>query len=250
MFKENELSLVYFNSDPKKGRVVLDAGADALILDCENVGKSKRQEGFDTQINYNKPSQIKDMREANPNAHIMCRVNNANDITTETQIKIAISFGADTIVLPLTESAEQVRKINKVIEDNAKLIVMIETQKGVDNFSSISGEKFDAVYVGLNDLSISRGGTPLFEPLTDGTIEQLISKTDLPVGVGGVTDPSEGDPIKSATIISHYAKLGVRFTFLRRSFEQTILSKPAKQVISSIKESYEESLKKKAKTLV
>ena len=241
MFKDDQLSLVYFTSDPLIGRTMIKDGVDALLLDCETVGKNIRQKGFNTQINSNKPDQIEAMRAINPTAHIMCRVNNADDRSTEFQIQLAIKYGVNIIVLPLTESRDHVRKINKIINDRVKLIIMIETQKGVNNFKDISKEKFDAVYVGLNDLSISRGGRPLFEPLVDGTMENLIANTNRPVGVGGATDPSEGYPIKSGMIISEYARLGVKFTVLRRSFEQTIQTKPAIDVIKNIKQSYDES---------
>lgn len=168
----------------------------------------------------------------------MCRVNNDFEKTTEAQIETAISCGANTIVLPLTESVEHIIRAKAVIKHRAQLIVMIESQIGVDNFHDISKESFAAVYIGLNDLSISRGGRPLFQPLWDGTVEKIIALSRVPVGVGGITEPSFGHPIKSQDIIERYAELGVKFTVLRRSFESAIQSVKPEVAISNIKGAY------------
>ncbi len=241
MFSESGLSLVYFTSDPLKGRTILRSGADAVLVDCENIGKTKRQEGFDTEINYNRPEQVGSMRRMNPFAHIMCRVNNDFGATTEKQIEIAISCGVDTIVLPMTESTDDIVKANAIINDRVNLIIMIESQTGLENFSSMIGQKFEAIYVGLNDLSISRGGRPLFEPLYDGTIKKLIAQSTVPVGVGGVTDPSMGGLVESSEIIKQYSQLDVKFSILRRSFEHAITKLPPAKVLSNIRNVYMEN---------
>lgn len=242
MFEVGNLSLIYFTSDPTHGKKILQSGANSLLLDCEISGKTKRQEGFDTEININDPSFISEMRKINPSAHLMCRVNNADDPTCLDQVNLAISSGVNTIVLPLTEYPHQIRKVNKVIAGRANLIIMIETQKGVDNFSDLNEEQFDAIYIGLNDLSISRGGRPLFEPLEDGTVEYIISNTSRSVGVGGVTEPSMGYPTKSSDIIKHYAKLGVAFTVLRRSFNVATEKMPPSEIIQNIHTVYDDAV--------
>ncbi|MBC7512283.1 hypothetical protein H7142_01315 [Candidatus Saccharibacteria bacterium] len=245
MFEDDGLSLIYFTSDPVKGKRILESGANSLLLDCETSGKTARQQGFDTEINSNDPSQIKELRRVNPTAHIMCRVSNPEDPTVENQINTAINAGSNTIVLPITETALQIQRINKIIDGRANLIIMIETQIGVDNFAYMAKKSsFDAVYIGLNDLSISRGGKPIFEPLKDGTVEYIISTTSKPVGVGGVTDPSYGHPVKSAEIIKLYADLGVKFTVLRRSFNHVISDLPPKLVINNIRAEYNTNINK------
>ena len=133
-------------------------------------------------------------------------------------------------------------QVNKAIAGRANLIIMIETQIGVDNFLDLNREQFDAIYIGLNDLSISRGGRPLFEPLEDGTVEYIISNTSRSVGVGGVTEPSMGYPIKSSDIIKQYAKLGVAFTVLRRSFNVATEKMPPYEIIQNIQTVYDSAI--------
>jgi 2-keto-3-deoxy-L-rhamnonate aldolase RhmA len=115
---------------------------------------------------------------------------------------------------------------------------MIETETGYQHRDEIARADVAAVYVGLNDFSISRSGTPLFQPLVDGTVENIVQSSRVPVGVGGVTDPHAGWPIKSRDIIQEYQRLGVQFSILRRSFEEAIKSEPMEKVITRIKDAY------------
>ena len=144
MFGDEEFSLIYFQSDPMKAREIINAGADAILVDCEYNGKLARQRGFDTQINHNDPKQVRNVRVLNPTTEIMCRVNNDFGRTTEDQIEEAIISGADSIILPMVESREDVRRANSVIRGRAKLVIMIESQSGVNNLTSISTEPFAA----------------------------------------------------------------------------------------------------------
>lgn len=170
--------------------------------------------------------------------HIICRVNNDFEGTTEPQIESAIINGANSIIIPMVEDAKQIIRAISAIQGRAKLIIMIESQAGVENLEALVKCKFDAIYVGLNDLSISRGGSSLFEPLSDGTVKRIIATSKVPVGVGGVTDPSLGELVKSEYIIKKYAELGVKFSVLRRSFEQAITKNSPDIVISNIKKCY------------
>jgi 2-keto-3-deoxy-L-rhamnonate aldolase RhmA len=235
----NTFSLIYFTANPIKAKSAFDAGVDAVLVDCENNGKEKGQTGYNTEINYHKPIDIAKVRDVNPKGRIFCRVNSAKTTSNFEDINMAINSGAEGIVLPLVESKEDIEKTNEIINKRALLIAMIETEAGYQNIEEIVQSEIDAVYVGLNDFSISRQGAPLFEPLIDGTIQQIITKCNVPVGVGGVTAPQAGWPIKSQTIIQEYQRLGVKFSILRRSFEEAIKLQPIEEVVTEIRKAYD-----------
>jgi hypothetical protein len=75
------------------------------------------------------------------------------------------------------------------------------------------------VYVGLNDLRIDRGSDELFEPLVDGTVDQVRSHVGQSrFGVAGLTLPDRGSPVPSRLLAGELSRIGADFTFLRRSF--------------------------------
>lgn len=241
-------SLIYFTADPLKAKQAFGAGVEAILVDCENKDKEQRQNGYNTEINYNRPKDIAKMRQACPDGTILCRVNSARTETNAADINMAFDCGANGIVLPLVESKQDVEETLRIIDGRGALIAMIETETGYRNIDEIVHSSIDAIYIGLNDFSISRGGTPLFQPLIDGTIEEIIAKSPVPVGVGGVTDPLFGSPIRSHTIIKEYQRLNVKFSILRRSFEKAIQDDSMQNVITRIKEAYTASANRDTET--
>ena len=112
MFNSRDnLSLVYFTANPLKARDIIQAGADAIFVDCESLDKYDRQIGFNTEINNNTPDDVGLIRKINPSVHIICRVNNDFEGTTEPQIESAIINGANSIIIPMVEDAKQIIRL-------------------------------------------------------------------------------------------------------------------------------------------
>jgi 2-keto-3-deoxy-L-rhamnonate aldolase RhmA len=235
----NTFALIYFTADPYKAEQAFDAGVDTVLVDCENKDKESRQTGFNTEINYNIPDDIIAVRKQCPKGNILCRVNSVETGTFAEEVDAAFNAGANGIVLPMTESKDDIQKALAAIKGRGTLTIMIETESGFQNLESLITENIDSIYVGLNDLSISRGGTQLFTPLIDETIQEVVRKSPVPVGVGGVTDPLQGFPIGSGDIIKEYERLGVRFSVLRRSFEEALKQDSMAKIVERIRNSYE-----------
>lgn len=236
--KSEGFSLIYFTADPQKASQAFGAGVSAVLVDCENKGKENRQNGFNTEINYNTPSDILAVRKNCPEGTILCRVNSAKSDKFSEEVEAAFNAGANGIILPMTESSDDIQKALDAIKGRGSLTIMIETESGFKNIDSLISENIDSIYVGLNDLSISRGGTQLFAPLVDKTIQEIVQKSPVPVGVGGVTDPLLGFPISSDDIIKEYERLGVKFSVLRRSFEEAAKQDSMINIIDRIHDSY------------
>lgn len=236
----NKFSLIYFTADTDKAVAALNAGVDAVLIDCENKGKENRQTGFNTEINYHTPEDIRPIRQAAPSGRILCRVNAVSSGDFADEINAAFDAGASGIVLPMVETEDDVSIALDIVAGRGSLTVMVETEKGFQNLSSIVNRKgIDSIYVGLNDLSISRGGQQLFKPLVDGTIKEITTKSPVAVGVGGVTDPLLGFPVSSNEIIKEYQALGVKFSILRRSFEEAIKTDSISSIVKRIHHAYE-----------
>lgn len=66
MFNSGDnLSLVYFTANPLKARDIIQAGADAIFVDCESLYKYDRQVGFNTEINNNTPDDVGRIKNTN-----------------------------------------------------------------------------------------------------------------------------------------------------------------------------------------
>jgi hypothetical protein len=78
------------------------------------------------------------------------------------------------------------------------------------------------VYIGLNDLAIERGASTIFEPVVDGTIDELRRLFSIPFGFGGLTLPDRGSPVPCRLLIAELTRLACSFSFLRRSFHRDI----------------------------
>ena len=111
---------------------------------------------------------------------------------------------------------------------------MIETQESISLAKSLSNYQIDKMYVGLNDLAISRGKSNIFLPFIDGTIEQITESLSIDFGVAGLTHPSSGSPVPCRLIIEELKRHNCHFTFLRRSFYRDLEKYTIAETIKAI----------------
>jgi HpcH/HpaI aldolase/citrate lyase family len=210
------VDLFLFTVDPAWGRDVVAAGAAGIVVDWERRGKERRQLGEGTQINADTAADLARMRAAT-DGRLLCRINGSGPWTGG-EVEEAIACGADEILLPMVRTAEEVDRTLDLVAGRCGLGILIETQDGVDRAAELARRPLSRVYVGLNDLRIDRRSTSLFEPLVDGTVERVRAVVDVPFGVAGLTLPGGGVPVPGTLLAAELVRLGVDFTFLRRSF--------------------------------
>lgn len=229
------IDLFAFTTDPRRAVAVTGAGAAGVVVDWERRGKRRRQAGADTQINPDTPADLAAVRAALGNAgRLLCRVNGWGPWTAA-EIGLALSTGADEVLLPMVRAAADVDAALEVVEGAAggggggqprRLGILVETVDAVRDVESlVGGRPLARVYLGLNDLRIDRRARSLFTPLVDGTVDRVAAVAagaGVPFGVAGLTVPEGGSPVPCRLLNAALARVGASFTFLRRSFHADV----------------------------
>ena len=212
--------LLLFSTDPAFIRVARAAGVDAFVVDWEHRGKADRQAGADTEINRHGAAELRRVRAATE-APVLCRINGPG-VTTADEIELAITAGADEILVPMIRSPADVELILRQVDGRCGVGILIETSDAVRYAESLGVLPLARVYVGLNDLVIDRCSATIFDAISDGTVEQLRPWFPMPFGFGGLTLPDAGSPIPCRLLIAEMRRLECQFSFLRRSFHRDI----------------------------
>jgi hypothetical protein len=210
------VDLLVFTVDPGFASSCVEAGAAGVIVDWERRGKARRQAGEGTQINQDTPHDLARVRAAT-DGRVLCRINGAGPWTAA-EVDLAVSLGADEVLLPMVRTPEQVDLALDAVAGRCGLGILVETQDAVERVDELVARPLSRVYLGLNDLRIDRGSDALFAPLVDGTADAVREACALPFGVAGLTRPDAGWPVPSRLLSAELVRLGASFTFLRRSF--------------------------------
>jgi hypothetical protein len=214
------LDLFVFSVDPVFAHDVVAAGAAGLVVDWELRGKHRRQAGADTEVNTHTPLDLARVRAATP-GRILCRLNAVGPWTAG-EVERAVDLGADEVLLPMVRRPDEVDRALELVDSRAGVGILVETLDAVGRVDELVARPLSRVYVGLNDLMIDRGGSVVFEPLVDGTVERLRRRVPMAFGVAGLTVPDGGRPVPSRLLAGELARLDASFTFLRRSFHADV----------------------------
>ncbi|MEJ2864749.1 aldolase/citrate lyase family protein [Actinomycetospora flava] len=214
---------VFSTSGPDVARLVA-AGVTGVVIDWERRGKARRQAGEDTQINRDTARDLRAVRAATA-ATVVCRINPVGRWTAG-EVDRAIALGADELLVPMLRRPAELDGVLALVRGRCGVAAMIETQDAVDAVDALVRRPLSRAYLGLNDLRIDRAARTgvsagLFAPMVDGTVEHVrerVAAAGHPCGVAGLTRPDAGHPVPSALLAAEMERLGVDFTFLRRSF--------------------------------
>ena len=212
--------LFAFSVDKTTVRTLTAGGVAGIIVDWEYNGKMARQRGLNTEINDHGEQDLSNVRDWT-SKRVVCRIDRGHDWSLQRkQIDRVIDLGGDEILLPMVQSvAEVTRVLDYLSNRNAvKVGILVETRAAVAIKSELAQLPLSRVYVGLNDLSIDSGHTPLFEPMINGLLAETLSAFSVPVGFGGLTLPTLGHPIPCRLLLAAMLDLDCSFSLLRRSF--------------------------------
>lgn len=237
----NHFQLFLFSTDPAIVRTAISAGIDGIIVDWENQGKKLRQENFDTQINYDTYEDLCRVRDVTPEGKLICRINGFSHEYTQEEVELAVRAGADEIFLPMVRTVEEARATLQMIGGRAGFNILIETTSALDCIAELSELPLRRAYIGLNDLHIQQNSRNIFVPLMNETVTGIRKHFDIPLGAGGVTYPPNGRPIASKYLINEYARLGIDFSFLRRTFIKDHASHSMEHMVHHIRKAYDEA---------
>ena len=211
-------SLLMFSANPDVIAPAAEGGVAGFVVDWENKGKVERQTGFDTQINFDTAGDLRHVV-ASTELPVLCRVNHADDLEqTLEEVDLAIELGVTEVFLPLVRNRGEVERVLRHIDGRVPLGILIETVEAVEHARELGELPLSRVYVGLNDLAISRGASNIFEAVADGTLDRVREHIRVPFGFAGATLPDRGFPIPARLLLNEFARLDCSYTFLRRSF--------------------------------
>lgn len=240
----SKFGLLLFSVNQDKIREAIEAGVDGIVVDWENQGKKLRQQNFDTQINHDTYQDLCRVRDLVPADKLICRINGFSPQNTPIELDRALEAGADEILMPMVVSAEEVQFVLSHVGNEKSVSILIETTAALTCLDQLAELPLKRVYVGLNDLHIQQNSRNIFVPLVEGTVEGIGRRFSVPLGAGGVTNPACGLPIASRYLIEEYARLGVSFSFLRRSFLKDSLTTPMASICAEIREHHARALRR------
>jgi HpcH/HpaI aldolase/citrate lyase family len=214
-----QLELILFASTYEWVHRAMSAGICSFIVDWEHRGKRERQRGAETEVEPDTADDLCRLQEYSVPRRF-CRVNPYGPWTS-TEVNRAINAGATDLFLPMVKERSEVIATRRHIAGQCRLGILIETEEALNNLVEIAREQIDFVYVGLNDLAISRGSRSIFQSLVDGTVERVREVfADVPFGCAGVTAVDCGWPVPARLILAELARLACTFSFARRSFRR------------------------------
>ena len=216
----------YITNDPAVAEIVQSAGVDRIFVDMEYIGKAVRQGGMDTVQSHHTVADIQRLRPVVTTSELLVRCNPVHDATaeycsTEEEIDAIVAAGADVIMLPYFQTAEQVARFLAAVHGRTRTLLLFETPESVKNINEILAlPRIDEVHIGLNDLALGLHKRFMFELLADGTVERLcliFREHGLPYGFGGIAGIGTGT-LPAEAILKEHFRLGSSMVILSRSF--------------------------------
>ncbi len=214
------MKLMYITNNPEIAKIAEESGVDWIFIDLEILGKEERQGHLDTVISRHEFSDIKKIKDVLSKSQLLVRINPIND-NSKYEVETAINNGADIIMLPFFKASNEVKKFIDLVGGRVETCLLLETPEAVNNIDDIlSVEGIDYIHIGLNDLHLGYHKKFMFELLTDGTTEYLISKIskkEIIYGFGGIARLGLGD-LPAEKILTEHQRLGSSMVILSRSF--------------------------------
>ena len=236
-----KLDLVVFEHEVDRVLPLREAGVCDFMVDMERRGKARRQLGADTEIGHASLSDVRKLARVE-RIKVHCRVN-AWSARTRSEVEKAIGEGSHRIYLPMVQRREQAEAFLEAVDSRVETAILIETQTAAQDPTQFADLPLDAVFVGLNDLAISRGSSSIFSAVSDGTVENIRNGLSKPqFGFGGITCIDLGYPIPCRLIMAYLAAVGGSYSFLRRSFKRDIMGRDLPLEITRIHELWDQLL--------
>ncbi len=209
------------------------AGLSAVLFDVEIRGKAARQGPFDTDITNVSLDDLPGFVAAS-GIRPICRLDGPHP-GIATDIECAIECGVRELLFPMVRSVAEIDLLLTFVAGRVPVGIMIETAEILDQVRQVATLPLSRVYVGLNDLMISRRSASLFAPMIDGTVDRIREEIGaVPFGIAGATRVDKGQPIPFRLLLAELARLKTDFTILRRSFHRDVPPEEASAVLREI----------------
>lgn len=225
----------FFTANQLLAKKALECGVDYVIIDWERRGKDKRQLNKGFEINEDSEEDAK--RIANEVGVPICIRINALSEETEEEVRRALDCGAEVVMLPMSQSVDQVQCFLDILGGRAKSLIQIETKHLLEEVVALKNLDWDFTHVGLNDLMLSRNKSNIWESVYDGTVSEICKKLQgRAYGFGGLTTVDGGFPIPAKWIIKKMVADGCSVGILRRSFKSDIIGRDMCDEIAKLRD--------------
>jgi len=208
---------LYITRSPEVASAVELAGVTRLFVDLEIHGKVDRQGHLNTVISRHSIDDVARVKAALTNAELLVRLNPLHE-GTQQEVDEAIAAGADIIMQPMFQSAEEVAVFGQCIAGRVRFMPLVETGRALSQIDSIAALGcVDELHIGLNDLHLDLGLRFMFEPLASGLIEASLRNIRKPYGIGGIARVGQGD-VPGELVMAEHVRLGSSGVILSRAF--------------------------------
>lgn len=208
--------------DPEIANFVSQNGVDRVFVDLEQHGKKERQGHLSTWISAQTLDDVPKIREAAPDCHLLVRINPLH-ADTKSEIDAVIAGGADSIMLPMFHTVGEVAKFVELVDGRALPLPLIETADALAAVPDlIDSVPLSEVYIGLNDLHLDLGMSFIFEPLSEGLLDEPCANLrdkGIEFGIGGIARASEGI-VSPEFLLGEHVRLGSTRAILSRTFHR------------------------------
>ncbi len=220
---------MYITNRPEIAQIVEEAGVDWIFVDMEFIGKDSRQGGLDSVQNHHTIDDVKNIRQAVNKAKVLVRVNPIHKgyegyPDSKEEIDRTIRAGADIVMLPFFKSVREVKDFVEYVDNRAKTCLLVETAEAAMLLGEIvQTPGIDMIHIGLNDLHLELGMKFMFQPLTDGIVDEMTAKIKakgIPFGFGGIARLNAG-LLPGTNVLKEHYRLGSSMVIVSRSFCNT-----------------------------
>ena len=216
------IDLIQITNDPEFARRCDALEGMRLWVDLERLGKVERQAGRNTFISAHQLDDVARVRAAVKRSALMVRVNPLNPASAA-EVDALLARGADLLMLPMFNTADELRTFAKLVARRAPIVPLLETAGALDSLDDwIATPGLHEVYVGLNDLHLSLGLRFMFEPMASGIVERVAAaarRQGLRFGFGGIARLDEG-LLPGRDVLAEHVRLGSQAVILSRTFHR------------------------------
>ncbi|NDI87628.1 HpcH/HpaI aldolase/citrate lyase family protein [Undibacterium crateris] len=202
---------------PDRFDKALDSGADAIIVDLEDsVSLSDKSLARDAFANWFERRRYHSER-------ILLRINDAQSFDFSTDRELVHASGVKGVMLPKTESNDQVESLASILSTKGFVVPIIESAKGVLNCARIAmSSRVQRLAFGnldyATDLHISADTSNLAYPCSVITIASRAAELLMPIA--GVTPEIYDDAtISSDSSFSYLSGFGAKLCIHPRQIE-------------------------------
>jgi hypothetical protein len=232
--------LTLITKSPEIAGFADDCNINRVGVDLERLGKVQRQQGLGTRLSDHTLADLQRLAAVVGKKKLFARLNPLNQ-NTQREINEVIEAGARFLMLPYFESALDVDRFVRVIDERATPIALLETAPAlvrVREVMQVSG--LAEVMIGLNDLRLSLGVQSHFELLCSPVLDMVAAeaaKLKMPLTIGGIAPPSTpGLPVPADLVLAQYPRLRARGAWLARSsFGPDVTSDSLKAAVQAIR---------------